>query len=342
LRIPAAHHLPITSFRQEWPFRETIRDTDLLILHHALRLGKLPSEAGQNPSAKPRLVHIPRKLRNFLMKTSPSGLLRHRLATALSITSRYRFAILAVPVALGGALAFASAMSPDAETEDPITSSKNLWLVGEYPIAIPEPSGLSLAADGKALWAVSDSNGHVYKMDLKGNVLASFDTGLRDLEGIAVIDSTTLAVLAEREREIAVFTTTGTLLRRGKINIPGSDNKGPEGLAHDKESGDFLTITENPGILIRINSDFKETFRMPLEFALDYSSISLDPITGKLWVMSDLSGTINVLDKNMVIETCFSTNIRQLEGVAIDHGNRHIYMVSDPLATLYVFGYSME
>lgn len=273
----------------------------------------------------------------------PSGPQRLRFAGALTKPYRYGYGFLFAIVA---ATVVALACRPFGEAADSVpelvTSSRNLRLIGQYPVAIKEPSGLALSADGKSLWVVSDSNGRVYQTDLKGKVLTSFRTGLRDLEGITAIDATTLAVLAERDREIAVFTTRGSLLRRGKINIPGHDNKGPEGLAYDKESGDFLIVTELPGILIRLNPSFKETFRRPLEFAIDYSSLSYEPATKRLWVLSDQSRSISVLNKNLKIENQFTTNIRQLEGVAIDKSNRRLFVISDPLATLFVFEFSTE
>jgi uncharacterized protein YjiK len=251
---------------------------------------------------------------------------------------RVRIALFGLVAILGTALA----LTTSRRATDEITSSKNLWLIAKFPLAIPEPSGLALAADGESLWAVSDSNGHVYQISLQGEILRCFDTGLRDLEGITTIDAFTLAVIAERDREIVVFGTDGSLLRRGKINLSGPLNKGPEGLCYDEKSGEFLVINEHCGSLIRLNRDFEELHRRPLKLARDYSSLSYETDTHELWVMSDRSQSINVLNKDFAIIDRFTTNIRQLEGLAIDKSSGRLYMISDPQAALFVFGFTQK
>jgi uncharacterized protein YjiK len=220
-----------------------------------------------------------------------------------------------------------------------VSTSGNLTLAGEFDLEIPEPSGLCLGADGKSLWMVSDDDGCVYRTDLEGKVLSRFETGLRDLEGIATVDGETVAVLAEREREIVVFSNEGKLLRRGKIGLPGDDNYGPEGLSYDRDAREFVVVNEVAGLLIRMDEEFRESSRKELRFAQDYSSITVDAERDELWVMSDLSGSIYLLTEQLDMVTSFSTNIQQLEGIAVDHANHRIYVVSDPLSRLYVMDF---
>jgi len=218
----------------------------------------------------------------------------------------------------------------------PVSTSGNLELLGQYALDIPEPSGLSLSEDRRSLWMVSDKNGIVYQTDLQGKVLKQFATGLRDLEGITTIDGETVAVLAERTREIVVFSKDGKLLGRGKIGLPGDDNNGPEGLSYDPLTREFVVVNEVEGLLIRMDSEFRETSREVLRFAQDYSSITVDAEKDQLWVLSDLSGSIYLLTKQLEMLTSYSTNIRQMEGITMDHENKLMYVVSDPMARLYV------
>ncbi len=228
------------------------------------------------------------------------------------------------------------------DKEAPVASSGNLRLVGQHLLEVPEPSGVCLATDRESLWMVSDDDGHIYQTDLRGRVLRRFPTGLRDLEGIAMIDAGTLAVLAERDREIVLFTAEGELLRRGRVEVSGNDNKGPEGLCYDPMAGEFFVIDETGGALIRLDAEFRELSRSRLDFARDYSGLLVDAERDLLWVLSDLSGTIHLLGKNLDMLTSYSTNIRQLEGIAVDHEKRRMYLVSDPMRTLYVMDFDLD
>jgi uncharacterized protein YjiK len=229
-----------------------------------------------------------------------------------------------------------------ATADEPVTAPnrQNLRLIGEYRLKIPEPSGLSLAHDRASLWAVSDRDGRAYQISLRGEVLKSFATGLPDLEGVAVVDAETVAVVSERDRKIAVFTTGGRRLRGGRVDISGKDNKGPEGLAYSTASGHFFVVREKPGMLIELDAKFNEVRRERLRFAKDYSSISHEPDRDRLWVMSDQSKSIHVIDHTGAIQASYTTNIQQMEGLAVDHQSRRLYVVSDPLSMLYVFEFS--
>ncbi|CAA6676810.1 MULTISPECIES: SdiA-regulated domain-containing protein [unclassified Lentimonas] len=217
-----------------------------------------------------------------------------------------------------------------------VATSQNLKLIGAYPIAVKEPSGLSLAKDNQSLWTVSDTNGHIYQIDLKGAVLNHFPTGYDDLEAISTIDAQHLAFIAERDRKIVIARKDGTILEEAIIDIPGFDNKGPEALTYDEDAEEFHIMQESPGLLIKLNRQLEEISRRNLNVAEDYSSISFDSESKHLWVLSDRSRNINVLDENSTILGSFSADIEQMEGLAVDHENRLIYIISDPDETLYV------
>jgi uncharacterized protein YjiK len=218
-----------------------------------------------------------------------------------------------------------------------ISTSENIRLVAAYPLNVEEPSGLSLSTDRKSLWTVSDDDGGIYQVDLEGKTIGHFPTTHNDVEGVTTIDSGHLAFIDERTRKIVIAGKDGRIIRMGDIPIPGSDNKGPEALSYDEDAAEFHIMQEKPGILITLNADLKETSRRQLKFAQDYSSISFDSKNKRLWVLSDQSKSIHVLDTNSNLIESFSINVYQMEGVAIDHEAQRIYVISDPLSKLFVF-----
>ena len=74
-------------------------------------------------------------------------------------------------------------------------------------LGLNEPSGLTLNADGSALYTVSDDTKAIFRLDLKGRVSVSdsFFIGLDDLEGIAIRgDDSELLVVQERSNSVVV------------------------------------------------------------------------------------------------------------------------------------------
>ena len=224
-----------------------------------------------------------------------------------------------------------------AHLPDSVVTSQNLHFIVAYRLEVPEPSGLSLSKDGLSLWTVSDDDSGLYNISLQGEVLARLQADRRDLEGITAIDTDRLAFISERHRKIVVVDTMGQVLEEGLIAIPGSDNKGPEGLSYDAESQRFFVMQEQPGMLLTLNRQFEELARQELKFAQDYSSISFEPELNRIWVLSDQSKSIHVLDQDLQIHQSFSIDLEQLEGLAIDHTARRIYLISDALEMLFVF-----
>ncbi|MCK7519097.1 MAG: SdiA-regulated domain-containing protein [Ignavibacteriales bacterium] len=114
---------------------------------------------------------------------------------------------------------------------------KNLTFSIAEKIPVTEPSGLDLTFDEKGFWIVSDQNSKVYLIDSWGRVVKSFKVDGEDLEGITVIDDSTLAVVLERTREVVILDTSGLELKRRKLNLKGELNSWPGGnnLRSDRE-----------------------------------------------------------------------------------------------------------
>ena len=72
-------------------------------------------------------------------------------------------------------------------------------------LGLNEPSGLTLNADGSAIYTVSDDTKAIFRLDLKGRISVSdlFFIDLDDLEGIAIRgDDSELLVVQERSNSM--------------------------------------------------------------------------------------------------------------------------------------------
>ena len=218
------------------------------------------------------------------------------------------------------------------------TGVKDLRLISKTKIRVSEPSGLTITYDNNFFWAVGDDKNKIYKMDKKSNILKSFDVAGEDLEGIAVIDSITLAVVLERTREVVIVDTTGKEMNRYKIDVKGRLNEGLEGIAYDRINRTFYVLNEKrPGLLLKFDAAFKEIFRKDLKLAKDYSDIYFAEEDTSLWILSDESKRIMKTDLsgNKILE--YRINVVQAEGLVVDYKNKRIFVVSDKKEELYEF-----
>ena len=101
------------------------------------------------------------------------------------------------------------------------------------PISVAEPSGLALSFNKSFFWCVGDNDNKVYKLDKKGNILDFFTIAGEDFEGITIVDSTRIAIILERTREVVLLDSSGKELKRKKLDIKGNLNEGLEGICFD-------------------------------------------------------------------------------------------------------------
>lgn len=208
----------------------------------------------------------------------------------------------------------------------------------EIKLEIPEPSGLALSFDGENLWTVSDENCYVYLMDKNGNVKKDFLVDGNDLEGICVVDDSTICVVLERAREIVLLDTSGVELNRKKLDLEGPENNGLEGITYDVKKKNFYLVNEkNPGLLIKLDNDFNIISIKNISFSKDYSSISCDQVHDRLWILSDESKKLSVCDYDGIELSSYYINIPQPEGFVIDFTDQRLYVVSDSMEKLYIY-----
>lgn len=217
--------------------------------------------------------------------------------------------------------------------------SNRLTLISKYKLDIPEPSALSLNADTKSLWTVSDNNSTVYLISLTGKIISSFVlTDAQDLEGVEFVDDSTLAVVSEFSDEIIICSLQGVERSRQKINAKQNDNQGLEGIAFKKDSNSFCIINEkNPSLLIDLSIDLLETHRTQITSMSDISDIYYDNDEKITWLLSDEDHAIFRFNSEGVLIEELSLDVTKPEGLAYDKQNNFIYVVSDKTGELFVY-----
>ena len=179
---------------------------------------------------------------------------------------------------------------------DPIVKTYDgLELISSDKINVSEASGLTINAFGSALYTVSDNTCNIYQLATDGTVIKEFVYDGNDVEGISMISDNKVLLVEERNKEIVEYDLTTKNYKKHNIIYSNSDsNMGLEGIAFNSNDNSLFIINEkNPGLLIRLRSDFSIIESYNLDFASDYSGIFYDKELNILWILSDESKTIN-------------------------------------------------
>jgi len=222
------------------------------------------------------------------------------------------------------------------EKEQP--PKKPLTYIGAYAISVPEPSGLVLTQDNKGFWTVSDETSTIYRLDNEGNVVQTIKVDGFDFEAITLIDDTTLVILQERTREMVFLDTSGTELKRIKLDLEGELNSGPEGIAFNPQNRHFYILNEKkPALFVELDEKLNIIKKDTLKFSKDVSGLCFDEKNQFLWMLSDESQLVIKTDLNGKLLEKINITVPQPEGIALSEDGRNLYIVSDNKETLYVF-----
>ena len=215
---------------------------------------------------------------------------------------------------------------------------KTLTFSKAEEIAVPEPSGIDLTYNEEGFWIVSDQNSKVYLIDNWGKEVRSFKVNGEDLEGITVINDSTLAVVLERSREVVILDTSGKELKRTPLDLEGELNSGLEGITYDPKVKRFYIVNEKkPRLLITLDENLIELKRDTIDFSKDVSGIFFDDNDNTLWILSDESQSIYKTDLSGNLIEKFKIKITQPEGITFNKTRTKLYIVSDKTENLYVF-----
>lgn len=219
------------------------------------------------------------------------------------------------------------------------TDGDPVELINTFKTKVPEPSDLALSYDGKALWTVSDEENTAYLISFEGKILDEIKVDGDDLEGITVIDDTTIAVALERDRVVVKLTTSGKELSRKKFEeLTGELNAGIEGLTYNTNNGHFFMVNEKtPRLFIETDADLNIIKKEDWTYTEDISGIFYDNKEDCLWIISDENNSVMKCDLNGKMFDSFRVTIPQMEGIAVDHKSKKIYAVSDITGELFVY-----
>jgi len=229
-----------------------------------------------------------------------------------------------------------------SEVKNDNTVKKLSFSVAEK-IPVPEPSGLVLISDETGFWIVSDENSTIYLIDSWGRVVKNFKVDGEDLEGVTIIDDSTLAVVLERAREVVIIDTSGKEIKRAALDLEGELNNGLEGITYDPNEKKFYILNEKkPCLLITLDENLNELRRDTLNFSKDVSGIFYDTLDKILWILSDESQRIFKTDLTGKPIEEFKIKITQPEGITFNKARTKLYIVSDKTGNLYVFNLDKE
>ena len=163
-----------------------------------------------------------------------------------------------------------------------------------------------------------------------------------DVEGISAISNNKVLLVEERTKEVVEYDLSSKISKKNKIIYSNNDsNSGLEGIAINLIDNTIFIINEkNPGVLMRLRSDFSIIESYELDFASDYSGIFHDRELNILWILSDESKTINKCSLQGVLIKSYKIDVIKAEGIAVT--NNTIYIVSDSNSTLYEFKKPIE
>lgn len=210
-----------------------------------------------------------------------------------------------------------------------------LSIYDSYKLKISEPSGITYF--NNYLYIVSDTNGIIYRTDLKGTIVEEIKTGFKDLEGVAVDNSGELFVVSETKR---ILVSIEKLYEtRKKFNVKGTQklkNSGLEGLSFNPKNNTFYVVNEKaPKQILNISKKGKVLSTVEINFVKDLSGISIDDSGDSLWLLSDESQKIVNISKKGKLLRSYKIPVKKAEGIVVVKNK--IYVVSDSQKKLYVF-----
>jgi uncharacterized protein YjiK len=132
--------------------------------------------------------------------------------------------------------------------------------------------------------------------------------------------------------------TSGTELKRIKLDLEGELNSGPEGIAFNPENRHFYILNEKkPSLFVELDEQLNIIKKDTLKFCKDVSGLYFDEANQILRMLSDENQLVIKTDLNGKLLEKIDITIPQPEGITLSKDGRNLYIVSDNKETLYVF-----
>lgn len=221
-----------------------------------------------------------------------------------------------------------------------IDNNSGLNQIASYRIDVPEPSGLSLHANGMSLWTVSDQTAKVYQLSLDGKLLKTLSYQGEDLEAVSQSPlDFSLWVAEERSREIVHLDSTGKELGRYFIPVDQrSENSGLEGIAvHPFNGRNYVLNEKDPAVFLKLTTGQSIAHSTTIDFVDDCSGLDFEPQGSFCWLVSDESKKVVKCDSSGLKIESFKISVDKAEGIAVSTADSIIYIVSDSEQKLYLF-----
>ncbi|MFW2524125.1 SdiA-regulated domain-containing protein [Aliarcobacter butzleri] len=216
-------------------------------------------------------------------------------------------------------------------------------------------SGITYNENTDTLFAITNSPRDIYELDKNGNVLRKISLkGFKDTEDITYIKNNKFAILDEELNGLFIvdinddtkFISIDDSIKKFIFDIKRFENFGLEGISYDKTEDKFYMVNErNPKKIVSVKGiignnqlevNIKDELLENNFYLADLSAIYFDDIDRRLYVLSDESALLGLIDDKKdfrkyldLMDNEISSKMKNSEGITRDkEGN--IYIVSEP------------
>jgi len=215
-----------------------------------------------------------------------------------------------------------------------------------------DTSGLAYRSETDTFFTIDDKNNHIYELNGKGEILRSYLTGgFHDPEGITHVRGNQFAIIEEARGNLCLIELNPEERMFDKelaecfSVAPSGNNLGLEAITYNSETRTFYLAKESkPMKLYSARLEYNGTLSVTEPFNAelllgntikDISGLYLDPILRDLYILSEKSKKVLVMDlisrhiTKIIDLTLLSESMPKPEGIALDM-LRSIYIVSEP------------
>lgn len=214
-----------------------------------------------------------------------------------------------------------------------------------YPLNLSEPSGLSFDSQNNLLVVVDDAvDSIIYKFDLEGNLAQTLELNFNggNFEGVS-FNPLNEGFFITDELRSKIYSVDSLGNKISEITPEATDLNSSDGLEaitfHSSENYLVTVKEKNPSKIIQLNLDGSLIREINADYGLkDFSGLFLDETENKLYILSDQSKKIVILDFASPFNSYddFSFAIEKSEGVCLDNeGN--LWIVSETERSLSKF-----
>lgn len=225
--------------------------------------------------------------------------------------------------------------------KDNSSNENELNLISQWPVSIPETSGLASFHNDYFL-TVSDSLSIIYLINKNGEIIRELEYIGENTEGVAYNPvGNELFVVEENTNEIVQLDTNGQIVNRFSVPLENKVKRhGLEGITYCPTNDHLYVVSEKlPAILFEIKKDGTVIDSHEINFAEDLSSVFYDEQLDLLWILSDDSKTLTRCNLDGEPDKTWDTGVKKGEGLVVDSKNNRVYIVTDGDSYLNIYSF---